>query len=68
MNYLLRGWFGHLESQGSRALPLLDDFDAREPEVLKDLEFVKEGFRKSVQVRLIGSKVSVWERIGFFMK
>lgn len=63
VNYLLRGWITNLESQGSVALPLLDSPESVQRDVSMDVEFVKEGRRKSVQVRFFGSKFSVWNRI-----
>lgn len=43
VNYLLRGWIKNLESQGSVALPLLDDLETIQRTTAKDLEFVRGG-------------------------
>ncbi|KAB5540986.1 hypothetical protein DKX38_013960 [Salix brachista] len=55
VNYLLRGWIKNLESHGSVALPLHDDAEVVENSIARDLEFVREGSRKSVIVRFFGS-------------
>ena len=68
MNYLLRGWIGNLESKGSVALPLLDDPENVQYGTTRDLEFVREGSRKSVKVHLYGSKFSLWNQIRSFVK
>lgn len=68
MNYLLRGWIGNLESKGSVPLPLLDDPENVQYGTTRDLEFVREGSRKSVRVQLYGSKFSFWNRILSFVK
>ncbi|KAJ6345389.1 hypothetical protein OIU78_008121 [Salix suchowensis] len=56
VNYLLRGWIKNLESHGSVALPLHDDAEVVENSIARDLEFVREGSRKSVIVRFFGSR------------
>lgn len=68
MNYLLRGWITNLESQGSVALPLLDSPESVQHDILSDVEFVKEGSRKSVRVRFFGSNFSVWNQIRSYFK
>lgn len=69
VNYLLRGWIGNLESQGYAMLPLLDNAEeANEYGVFRDLEFVREGSRKSVRVRYFGTKFALWSRISSFIK
>ncbi|KAJ4978077.1 hypothetical protein NE237_008857 [Protea cynaroides] len=68
VNYLLRGWISNLESQGSVGLPLLDDPASIHYGVLSELEFVREGSRKSVVVRFFGSRFSVWNWISSFLK
>ncbi|XP_059649144.1 pheophytinase, chloroplastic [Cornus florida] len=68
VNYLLRGWIGNLESQGSVVLPLVDDLDCIQHGIAKDLEFSREGSRKLVRVRFFGSRFSFWNLIRSFMK
>lgn len=68
MNYLLRGWIKNLESQGSVALPLLDDEENIQSVIARDLEFVREESKKSVRVRIYGSRFSLWNWIGSFIK
>ncbi|KAL0413665.1 UNVERIFIED_CONTAM: Pheophytinase, chloroplastic [Sesamum radiatum] len=60
VNFLLRGWIQNLESNGSIMLPLLDGPENVDCNVTKDLEFTREGSRKSVRVRFYGNKLSVW--------
>lgn len=60
VNYLLRGWIENLESDGSVMLPLLDGSESSDDyDVIKDLEFMSEGSKKSVRVEFRGSKLSV---------
>ncbi|KAI3445082.1 hypothetical protein Pfo_001747 [Paulownia fortunei] len=59
VNFLLRGWIKNVESDGSALLPLLDDPENAYYEVTKDLEFSREGCRKSVRVKFHGSNLSV---------
>ncbi|ESR52172.1 hypothetical protein CICLE_v10031731mg [Citrus x clementina] len=68
VNYLLRGWIKNLESQGSVALPLLDDEENIQSVIARDLEFVREESKKSVRVRIYGSRFSLWNWIGSFIK
>ncbi|XP_077210715.1 pheophytinase [Tasmannia lanceolata] len=68
VDYLLRGWIRHLDSQGSASLPLLDDPESVHYDISRDLEFFKEGLRKSVRVRFFGSNSSVWNRLGSYIK
>lgn len=69
MNFLLRGWIKNLETEGLVALPLVGESDSiGEDNVVKDLEFVREGSKKSVSVRLYGSPSSVLDRITFLFK
>ncbi|ERN00289.1 hypothetical protein AMTR_s00107p00041300 [Amborella trichopoda] len=69
VNYLLRGWIGSLESRGSMALPLLDDHEyALQSGISRDVEFDKEGKRKSVQVRFFGSNASIWNQLSFYVR
>ncbi|XP_042438243.1 pheophytinase, chloroplastic-like [Zingiber officinale] len=57
VNYLLRGWIRNLDSQGSVALPLVEpEYEGRG--FSKELEYIKEGSRKSIRVRFCGSEVS----------
>lgn len=67
VNYLLRGWIKNLESQGSVALPLLDDLDTIQHTAAKDLEFVRDGTKRSVEVRFIRSTSLLWNRISSFI-
>lgn len=69
VNYVLRGWITNLESQGSAALPLLDDdSEGRKNSITRDLEFVRDGSKKTVGVRFFGSNFSVWDLISSFVK
>ncbi|KAF8403757.1 hypothetical protein HHK36_011862 [Tetracentron sinense] len=68
VNYLLRGWIGNLESQGSVVLPLLDDPTSIQYGISRDLEFVREGSRRLVRVHFFGSRFSVWSWIGSYVK
>lgn len=68
VNYLLRGWVRSLESQGSVAMPLLDDPESAEYGVSRDLEFVREGSQRAVMVRVVGAKSSIWNQISTFIK
>ncbi|URE33311.1 alpha/beta hydrolase fold [Musa troglodytarum] len=63
INFLLRGWIKNLESQGSVSLPLLEEPDYVQYEILKELEYVKEGSHKSIKVRFLGSNFSFWNLI-----
>ncbi|KAK9154820.1 hypothetical protein Sjap_002300 [Stephania japonica] len=67
VNYLLRGWIENLESQGSESLPLLN-VDKSDQHVSKDLEFLREGSKKSVRVHFFGSEFSVWRQIGSYIR
>uniref|UniRef100_A0A2P2JBM4 AB hydrolase-1 domain-containing protein n=1 Tax=Rhizophora mucronata TaxID=61149 RepID=A0A2P2JBM4_RHIMU len=68
VNYLLRGWIKNLESHGLVTLPLLDDAEIIQYSVARELEFVREGSRKSVSVQFYGSKFSLWSRISSYVK
>lgn len=68
VNYLLRGWIKNLESEGSVALPLLDDEESIQYSIDKKLEFVREGSKKSVRVRFYGSRFSLWNKIGSYFR
>uniref|UniRef100_A0A5B6ZCB2 AB hydrolase-1 domain-containing protein n=1 Tax=Davidia involucrata TaxID=16924 RepID=A0A5B6ZCB2_DAVIN len=68
VNYLLRGWIRNLQSQGSAALPLLDDTDCIQYDIARELEFVREGSKRSVRVRFFGSRLSLWNQISYFIK
>lgn len=63
VNYLLRGWIKSLEAEGSIPLPLLDGSGAPQHSVLRDMEFMREGEKKSVSVRFVESKFLLWNRI-----
>ncbi|XP_062228842.1 pheophytinase, chloroplastic [Phragmites australis] len=67
INYLLRGWLKNLESEGSINLPFLEEPSYAEHGVSRELEFVREGSRKSVSVRLYGSKISLWSQLSSFL-
>lgn len=60
VNFLMRGWIKHLESDGSVLLPLLDDHEYADKEVTTDMEFMRRGSKKSVRVQFHGSKFSFW--------
>ncbi|XP_024982737.1 pheophytinase, chloroplastic [Cynara cardunculus var. scolymus] len=62
VNYLLRGWIKNLESEGFVALPLLDDESGRY-DVAKDLEYMRDGTKRSVRVLLYGSEFSMWSKL-----
>nr|XP_023924561.1 pheophytinase, chloroplastic isoform X2 [Quercus suber] len=68
VNYLLRGWIKNLETQGSIALPLLDDCESIDYSIARELEFVRDGSRKSLSVRFFGSKFLLWNRISSYIK
>ncbi|CAK9147515.1 unnamed protein product [Ilex paraguariensis] len=68
VNFLLSGWIRHLESQGSAALPLLDDPESARRDIAKDVEFVREGSKKSVRVQFYGSSFSLWNQINSYIK
>ncbi|MQL85651.1 hypothetical protein Taro_018188 [Colocasia esculenta] len=70
VNYLLRGWIKNVESQGSVALPFLEDPDCDQHQhgLSRELEFIKEGSRKSVRVRFVGSKFSMWRLLTSILK
>ncbi|KAM7264783.1 hypothetical protein ACFE04_002466 [Oxalis oulophora] len=64
VNFLLRGWIKNLESQNSVALPLLDDTQGvLESNIARDVKFMREGSKKAVKVRFLGSQFMPWERI-----
>nr|ACF87407.1 unknown [Zea mays] len=67
INYLLRGWLKNLESEGSVDLPFLEERSYAERGVSRELEFVREGSRKSVSVRLYGTKISLWSQLSSFL-
>ncbi|XP_071720039.1 pheophytinase, chloroplastic [Rutidosis leptorrhynchoides] len=66
VNFLLRGWIKNIESQGFVALPLLDDESGRF-DVARDLEYVRDGTKRSVRVQFYGSESSVWTRMTSFL-
>lgn len=66
VNFLLRGWIKNLESKGFVALPLLDDESGRY-DVAKDLEYVRDGTKKSVRVWFYGSEFSMWSKLSSFV-
>ncbi|KAG4386982.1 hypothetical protein AAZX31_11G146800 [Glycine max] len=69
INFLLRGWIRNLESQGSVSLPLLEDLDSMKHSIIdRELEFPREGSKKSVMVRYFASNFSLWDRIRSFIR
>ncbi|XP_073041656.1 pheophytinase, chloroplastic-like [Primulina eburnea] len=70
VNYLLRGWIKNVESKGSAVLPLLDDLEsAGYSNVSKDLEFSRDGSKKSVRVKFRGNTTfSFREWLNFHFK
>ena len=62
---MLRGWIKNLESQGSFSLPLLGDSNSTKVTVAKELEFMREGSKKSVMVKYVGNTNSspLWDKI-----
>ncbi|XP_020114200.1 pheophytinase, chloroplastic [Ananas comosus] len=68
VNFLLRGWIKNLESQGSVPLPFLEEPEYIQSSMSREVEYVKEGSRKSVQVRFLGSKSSFWNQMGSFLR
>lgn len=68
VNFLLRGWIRNVESQGSVELPLLDCPESFQYDFSKDLEFTRDGSRKSVRVNFYGSRSSFWNRMRSFFK
>jgi hypothetical protein len=67
INYLLRGWLKNLESEGSIDLPFLEEPSFAEYGVSKELEFFRDRSKKSVGVRLYGSKISLWNQLSSFL-
>ncbi|CAJ1934189.1 unnamed protein product [Sphenostylis stenocarpa] len=63
INFLLRGWIRNVESQGSISLPLLDDLVCLKEANVWELEFCREGSRKSAMVRFFGSRISLLDRL-----
>ncbi|KAI3910067.1 hypothetical protein MKW92_042021 [Papaver armeniacum] len=55
-------------SQGSVAMPLLDDSDSLEYGVSRGLEFVREGSQRAVMVLVVGTKSSIWNQISKYIK
>ncbi|KAM1556058.1 hypothetical protein PS2_039470 [Malus domestica] len=68
VNYLLRGWINNLETQGSVALPLLDAPEGMPNNLAKDLEFLRDGSEKSVNVRFFASRFSLWDMISSYIR
>lgn len=67
MNYLLRGWIKNLETGGLVALPLLDAPEGMQNNIARDLEFVRDGAKKVVNIRFFASKFSVWDFISSYI-
>ena len=68
VNYLLRGWIRNLDSQGSVELPLLETPESVQYSISRDLEFFREGSKRSVKVRVFGSRFSLWNAISSYIK
>lgn len=68
VNYLLRGWIKNLESRGLVALPLIDVPEGTQNNIARDLEFVRDGSKKSVNVRFFASKFSLWDMISSYIR
>ncbi|KAF2563668.1 hypothetical protein F2Q70_00014294, partial [Brassica cretica] len=67
VNYLMRGWIKHLESGGFEALPLMEDGEEawEESSIGREIEFPRgEGWKKSVNLWLYGSKYTFWRGVG----
>ncbi|CAH9118318.1 unnamed protein product [Cuscuta europaea] len=62
VNFLLKGWIRSLESKGSVALPLLDNTECAAFDTSKEVEFIRGGHKKAVNVQFYGSTASPWER------
>lgn len=67
INYLLRGWLRSLESEGLIDMPFLEEPSYAEHGVSRELEFIREGSRKSVSVRLYGFKISLLSQLSSFL-
>ncbi|KAM1049437.1 hypothetical protein ACFX2C_028542 [Malus domestica] len=68
VNYLLRGWIKNLETRGLVALPLIDVPEGTQNNIARDLEFVRDGSKKSVNVRFFASKFSLWDMISSYIR
>ncbi|XP_019151345.1 PREDICTED: pheophytinase, chloroplastic-like [Ipomoea nil] len=68
VNFLLRGWIRSLESSGLVTLPLLDSPECAAFDISREVEFIRGGLKKSVNVQFYGSTTSQWERFGFYVK
>ncbi|KAL1201340.1 Pheophytinase [Cardamine amara subsp. amara] len=66
VNYLMRGWIKHLESDGSEALPLLDEAeeDWEQSRIGREIEFPRDGWKKAVNLWFYGPKYSFWSGVG----
>lgn len=66
MNFLMRGWIKHLESDGFEALPLLDEAeeDWKQFSIGREIEFPREDRKKAVNLWFYGSKYSFWSGVG----
>lgn len=68
VNYLLRGWIKNRESCGLITLPLLDG-SADSSSILRDLEFIRDGVKKSVKVTfVVPGSFLLFEKISSFIK
>ena len=68
VNYLLRGWIRNLDSQGSVELPLLETPESVQYNISRDVEFFREGSKRSVKVRFFGSRFSLWNAVSSYIK
>ncbi|XP_009764564.1 pheophytinase, chloroplastic isoform X1 [Nicotiana tabacum] len=68
VNFLLRGWVRSLESHGSVALPLLETPENVDYDIARDLEFSREGLKRSVLVQFYGSMIPHWKRVSTYLK
>ncbi|XP_047338017.1 pheophytinase, chloroplastic-like [Impatiens glandulifera] len=68
VNYLLRGWIKSVESRFCVKFPLLEEAQNDEYGVAREMEFVREGSRKSVRVQFVGGNdISLWRRISSYI-
>lgn len=61
MNFLLRGWIGNLETDGSVELPLLSEQESNAFNASSDLEFPRDGSQKSVKGPVFRFQILVLE-------
>lgn len=56
-----------MESKGSVMMPLLENPDSVGHDTAAELEFLRQGLKRSVNVRFYGSDFSLWDRISSFI-